>query len=111
MGFSLRGFSCCGVGFRCEDSVVVTCRPRCPAACGIFLDRGSNLCPCFGRQFLITGPLGKARTTGFDERSLSNMSYSTLSEFHFQSCFFLIFARMVKGDQDLEEGVIKKGFK
>ena len=38
-------------GSRHKDSVVVQ-RLRCPAAWVIFLDQGSNLCPCTGRQIL-----------------------------------------------------------
>ena len=34
---------------RHKDSVVVQ-RLSCPTACVIFLDQGSNLCPCIGRQ-------------------------------------------------------------
>ena len=34
-------------------------RLSCSAACGIFLDRGSNLCP-FAGGFLTTGPSGKS---------------------------------------------------
>ena len=32
-------------GSRCADSVVVAHGPSCSAACGIFLDQGSNPCP------------------------------------------------------------------
>ena len=32
-------------GSRCAGSVVVAHRPSCSAACGIFPDQGSNLCP------------------------------------------------------------------
>ena len=32
-------------GSRCVGSVVVAHRPSCSATCGIFPDRGSNLCP------------------------------------------------------------------
>jgi len=31
-------------------SVVAAPGLSCPEACGIFLDQGSNLCPCTGRQ-------------------------------------------------------------
>ena len=34
-----------GTGFRRAGSVVVAHRPSCSAACGIFPDQGSNLCP------------------------------------------------------------------
>ena len=39
-------------------SVVVAHRLSCPAACGIFLNKGSNLCPLAG-GVLTTEPLGK----------------------------------------------------
>ena len=38
-------FSCCvAQALGCVGSVVVACRPSCSAACGIFLDQGSNPC-------------------------------------------------------------------
>ena len=40
-GSRCTGFSSCGTW----ASVVVARRPSCSAACGIFLDQGSNLCP------------------------------------------------------------------
>ena len=41
MGSRHVGFSCCGA----RASVVVAHGPSCSAACGIFPDQGSNLCP------------------------------------------------------------------
>ena len=46
-------------GSRRAGSVVVAHGPSCPAACGIFPDRGSNPCPLAG-GFLTTAPPGKS---------------------------------------------------
>ena len=40
------GFSCCGAqALGCKGSVVAAHGLSCPAACGLFLDQGSNRCP------------------------------------------------------------------
>ena len=39
-------------GSRRAGSVIVAHGPSCSVACGIFPDRGSNPCPCIGRQIL-----------------------------------------------------------
>ena len=45
-----RGFSWSGAwALGCAGSVVVARRLSYPEAGGIFLDQGSNLCPCIGR--------------------------------------------------------------
>ena len=55
------GFSSCGSQALSAGSVVVH-EHSCPAACGIFQDQGSNLCPLhWGGRFLTTGPPGKSQ--------------------------------------------------
>ena len=44
-GKPYHGLSCCGTGSRRAGSVIVAHGPSCSAACGIFPDQGSNLCP------------------------------------------------------------------
>ena len=56
------GFSCCGAqALGMQTSVVVVHGHRCPAACGIFPDQGSNpVSPALAGGFFITGPPGKS---------------------------------------------------
>ena len=52
-GFSLQWLLLLwSTGSRHAGSVVVAHRLSCSAACGIFPDQGSNLCPCIGRWIL-----------------------------------------------------------
>ena len=47
------GFSCCGAPPPgCLGSVAVGSKLSCSTSCGIFLNQGSNPCPCIGRQIL-----------------------------------------------------------
>ena len=59
------GFSC-GAGFRREGSVVVAGGPRCPAACGIFPDQGSNLCPLLWQTVRNHWTTGEGQNNWFD---------------------------------------------
>ena len=55
-------FSCCGAqALGMQTSVVVVHGHCCPAACGIFLDQGSNpVSPALAGGFFTTGPPGKS---------------------------------------------------
>ena len=61
MGFSLQWLLLLSTGSGRTGSVVVAHRLSCSAACGIFLDQGSNLCPLhWPAGSLTTAPPGKS---------------------------------------------------
>ena len=75
-----RRLSSCGSwALGCADSVVMTHRLSCSAACGIFPDQGSNPCPCFGSRFLSTTPPRKSSTCllGHQEAQRSLTCFTT----------------------------------
>ena len=76
-------------GSRCAGSVVVAHRSSCSAACGIFLDQGSNPCPLHWQAdsqplrhqgspadgFLTTAPPGKSL-----QNSVTGKNFSSLED-------------------------------
>ena len=52
-------------------SVTVAHRLSCPAACGIFLDQGSNQSPALQGRFLTTEPPGKPWKILYEEKILN----------------------------------------
>ena len=69
-GLQACKLSICSSGLQSTGLVVVTHMLSYPAACGIFLDQGSNQCPlhCKVDGFLTAGPLGKPCAGSFQHR-------------------------------------------